>query len=166
MVQNGVIHLDGFPAAQDPDGELRRHWAHRDPAVDARRTAYGKGLTYPGQKGWDEDPEMSPDAILLMVASAQRPGVLDGRNDLWADYGSNVALYPKWQARLRSLKIPVLVIWGSRDDFFTVPGAVAYLRDAPQAEIHIIDSVHFATLESPDQVGQILVDFTGRHSLE
>jgi pimeloyl-ACP methyl ester carboxylesterase len=101
-----------------------------------------------------------------MVASAQRPGVLDGRNDLWADYGSNVALYPKWQARLRSLKVPVLVIWGSRDDFFTVPGAVAYLRDAPQAEIHIIDSVHFATLESPDQVGQILVDFTGRHSLE
>jgi pimeloyl-ACP methyl ester carboxylesterase len=42
---------------------------------------------------------------------------------------------PKWQAALREAKLPVLVIWGSPDDFFTTPGALAYFRDAPQAEV-------------------------------
>ena len=166
IAQNGVIHLDGFPAAQDPNGELRQHWLHRNPAVDQRRTAYTHNLAFPAPQTWDESDAMSPDAILLMVESAQRPGVIEARNDLWADYGSNVAHYPQWQALLRTLKVPVLVIWGSRDDFFTVPGAVAYLRDAPQAEVHILDAVHFATLESPDAVGKLIVDFTDRHDLK
>jgi pimeloyl-ACP methyl ester carboxylesterase len=165
MVQNGVIHLDGFPAAQDPTSELRQHWLHRNPAVDSKRAAYANSLSFPSPQRWDESDHMSPDAILLMVASVKRPGVVEARNSLWADYGSNVAHYPQWQALLKTLKVPVLVIWGSRDDFFTVPGAVAYLRDAPQAEVHVLDTVHFATLESPDAVGQILVDFTGRHDL-
>ncbi len=166
IAQNGVIHLDGFPAAQDPNGELRQHWQHRNPAIDQRRTAYNHSLAFPAPQTWDENDTMSPDAILLMVESAQRPGVIEARNDLWADYGSNVAHYPQWQALLRTLKVPVLVIWGSRDDFFTVPGAVAYLRDAPQAEVHILDTVHFATLESPDAVGKLIVDFTDRHDLK
>jgi pimeloyl-ACP methyl ester carboxylesterase len=165
IVQNGVIHLDGFPAAQDPHGELRQHWLHRSAAIDERRTDYVKSLAFPTPQNWDEGEYMSPDAMLLMVASAQRPGVVEARNDLWADYGSNVALYPKWQALLRLLKVPVLVIWGSHDTFFTVPGAVAYLRDAPQAEVDILDTGHFATLESPDAVGQVLVEFFGRHDL-
>ena len=97
MVQNGVIHLDGFPAAQDQNGELRRHWRNRDPAVDARRSAYVAGLGYPAPQGWVEHPEMSPDAILLMTESERRPGVIEARNDLWFDYGSNVARYPSWQ---------------------------------------------------------------------
>lgn len=165
MVQNGVIHLDGFPLAQDVNGELRQHWAHRNPAIDNRRTQYARSLAFPTPQNWDESEHVSPDAILLMVEATQRPNVIEARNDLWADYGSNVAHYPQWQALLRTLKIPVLVIWGSKDDFFTVPGAVAYLRDAPQAEVHILDSVHFATLESPDAVAQILVDFVGHHDL-
>lgn len=165
MAQNGVIHLDGFPAAQDPNGELRQHWAHRNPAIDQRRTHYARSLAFPTAQNWNESENMSPDAILLMVESVQRPGVIEARNDLWADYGANVARYPEWQILLRTLKVPVLVIWGSQDDFFTVPGAVAYLRDAPQAEVHILDSVHFATLESPDAVAQILIEFTRHHDL-
>lgn len=47
IVQNGVIHLDGFPSAQDPKGELRRHWVSRNAAVDARRAAYARSLSYP-----------------------------------------------------------------------------------------------------------------------
>jgi pimeloyl-ACP methyl ester carboxylesterase len=166
MVQNGVIHLDGFPKAQDPNGELRQHWEHRNPAVDKRRMDYAMGLKYPQPDGWDEDDKMSPDAILLMTASAQRPGVVLARNDLWFDYGNNVKRYPTWQAELRQLHPPVLVVWGSRDDFFTTPGALAYLRDAPQAEVHILDTVHFATLEQPDEIAKLILDFVARHPLE
>jgi pimeloyl-ACP methyl ester carboxylesterase len=56
---------------------------------------------------------------------------VDAHLDLWFDYGSNLPLYPEWQALLKALHIPVEVIWGSRDSIFTVPGAVAYLHEAP-----------------------------------
>lgn len=163
MVQNGVIHLDGFPAARDESGELRRHWKNRNADVDKRRTEYAKSLPYPNSEAWAKDNEMTPDAMLIMTASVQRPGVIEARNDLWFDYGTNVTRYPAWQATLQRMKVPVLVICGSRDDFFTTPGAVAYLRDAPQAEIHILDAGHFATLDAPGKVIQIMSDFLARH---
>ncbi len=163
MVQNGVIHLDGFPAAQDPQGELRRHWRERNAALDRRRETYAANLPYPGAYGWDDEDHAGPDAWSLMRAATQRPGVVAARNDLWFDYGSNVERYPAWQALLRGLHVPVLVLWGKRDDYFTVPGAWAYRREAPQAEIHILDSTHFATLDAPDEVAKLAGDFLDRH---
>lgn len=163
MVQNGVIHLDGFPAAQDPQGELRRHWRERNPALDRRRAAYAAGLPYPGASGWDDEDHAGPDAWTLMRTAIQRPGVIDARNDLWFDYGSNLERYPAWQALLRGLHVPVLVLWGKRDQFFTVPGAWAYRQQAPQAEVHVLDSTHFATLDAPDEVARQVDDFLSRH---
>ncbi|HEX7111219.1 MAG TPA: alpha/beta hydrolase [Mizugakiibacter sp.] len=165
VVQNGVIHLDGFPAAQDPDGELRRHWRARNADLDRRRADYMKALAYPDGARWTKDDGASPDASLQMMAAEQRPGVIEARNDLWFDYGNNVARYPAWQAMLRKLHVPVLVVWGSRDTYFTVPGALAYLRDAPQAEIHLLDADHFASLEVPDQIAGLIGDFLVRHRL-
>lgn len=165
VVQNGVIHLDGFPAAQDSDGELRRHWRSRNADLDRRRADYVKALTYPDGARWTLDDGASPDASLQMMAAEQRAGVIEARNDLWFDYGNNVARYPTWQAMLRRLRVPVLVVWGSRDTYFTVPGALAYRRDAPQAEIHLLDADHFASLEVPDQIAGLIGDFLVRHRL-
>ena len=165
IVQNGVIHLDGFPSAQDPHGELRQHWLHRNAAVDARRASYARSPGYPQAVGWNDDDNINPDVLLQATTAEQRPGVIEARNDLWFDYGNNVARYPAWQARLRKLKIPVLVLWGSHDDFFTTPGAFAYLRDAPQAEIHILDAGHFATLQVPDEIARLVSGFLARHRL-
>lgn len=163
IIQNGVIHLDGFPNAQDENGALRRHWQHRNPAIDARRAASTAGLSFPTTTNWSYSSVMSPDAILLMMASAQRPGVILARNDLWFDYGNNVRNYPAWQARLRRMNVPALVMWGNRDDFFTTPGAFAYLRDAPRAEVHVFDGDHFATLEQPDVISSLLAGFLAEH---
>ncbi len=165
IVQNGVIHLDGFPSAQDPDGELRRHWRSRDPAVDRRRTAYIDSLAYPRANGWADEDNIGADASLSMVAAAQRPGVAQARADLWHDYGSNVAAYSAWQALLGRLHAPLLVIWGTRDRFFTTPGALAYLTQVPAAEVDLIDSTHFATLDAPDIVAPLVGSFLERHGL-
>jgi pimeloyl-ACP methyl ester carboxylesterase len=165
IVQNGVIHLDGFPAAQDPNGELRKHWVRRNEALDKRRADYVSKLAYPSAANWDGSHLLSPDAILLMQMSEQRRGVIEARNDMWFDYGSNVASYPAWQAALKKEAPPVLVLWGSQDDFFTTPGALAYLRDVPHAEVHILDTVHFATLEAPDDIGRFVGDFLKRQHI-
>jgi pimeloyl-ACP methyl ester carboxylesterase len=163
IVQNGVIHLDGFALAQDPNGKLRSYWRTRNPAVDKQFAEDVAHLSFPSATNWTLGPNLTPDEQLLMIVSEQRPGDVDARSDLWYDYGSNLAHYPAWQKLLQSLDVPVEVIWGSHDDFFTVPGALAYLRDAPKAEIHILDAGHFATLEAPDSVAVLVADFARRY---
>ncbi len=157
VVQNGVIHLDGFPAAQDPQGELRSHWLARNTDLDRRRREFTLGMRFPQAAAWE--PSWNQDLVLLNMISAQREGVIDARNDLWFDYGTNVARYGHWQALLRELNVPVLVIWGSRDDYFTVPGALAWLRDAPQAQVHILEADHFATVELPEDIARLTREF-------
>jgi len=165
IVQNGIIHLDGFPLAQDPNSKLRQYWRSRDLASDKQFAEEAAHMPFPSATNWTQGSNITPDNELLTVISQQRPGVVDAHNDLWFDYGSNLPLYPAWQKLLQSLNIPVEVIWGSRDKFFTVPGAVAYLRDAPKAEIHILDAGHFATLDNPDAIATLVADFAQRHDL-
>jgi pimeloyl-ACP methyl ester carboxylesterase len=83
VVQNGVIHLDGFPSAQDENGDLRRHWRSRNPVIDQRRVAAWKALSFPAA-GWSGGDQPSPDVFLLTVTSAQRPGVIEARSVLFA----------------------------------------------------------------------------------
>lgn len=162
FVQNGVIHMDGFPVAQDPHSQLRRYWAQRDLAADQAQTDAAKKLAAPNAD-WKDDLNIGADASLQMVETLQRPGVAEARNDLWFDYGSNLARYPAWQATLRKMHVPVLVLWGSHDAFFTTPGAYAYRRDAPQAEVHVLDAGHFATLQMPDEIARLMSSFIDQH---
>ncbi|WP_229339086.1 alpha/beta fold hydrolase [Streptomyces flavotricini] len=77
--------------------------------------------------------------------SSGLPGRADAQADLAFDYSSNFTRYPVWQAWLRASRVPVLVVWGAGDPFFVPAGAKAYLRDAPDAEVHVIDGAgHFA----------------------
>jgi pimeloyl-ACP methyl ester carboxylesterase len=57
---------------------------------------------------------------------------------------------------------PTLVMWGRYDPSFIVPGALAYARDIPDAEIHILDAGHFALDEQADKVAQLTRDFLAR----
>lgn len=162
IVQNGAIHFDGFPMAQDPHGQLRRYWAQRDLSADQAQIDYARKLA-PPNAAWTDSDKIGADASQLMTDSLQRPGVAEARNDLWFDYGSNLARYPYWQATLRKMNVPVLVLWGNQDKFFTTPGAKAYLNEAPQAEIHILDAGHFATLQMPDKIAHLMSNFIDRH---
>lgn len=160
IIQNGVIHLDGFPAAQDVQGELRQHWQKRNADLDRRRREFTLGMRFPQAAAWDMS--WNQDLVLFSMTSAQRPGVIDARNDMWFDYGSNIARYSEWQTLLRKLEVPLLVLWGSRDSYFTVPGALAYLRDAPRAEVHLLDADHFATVEVPDEIARLVAPFLAK----
>jgi pimeloyl-ACP methyl ester carboxylesterase len=162
VIQNGVIHLDGFPAAQDENAELRRHWRSRNHEIDERRRAYTETAKYPQPDGWDWPARVPPEFVLANIASARRAEVMAARNDLWFNYGSNVEHYAAWQALLKEMSAPLLVIWGEHDTFFTTAGAVAYLRERSDAEIHILDADHYATLEVPDQIARLTREFLDR----
>jgi pimeloyl-ACP methyl ester carboxylesterase len=82
----------------------------------------------------------------------ERPQVRRVQLDLFYDYRTNVQLYPEWQQFLRERQPKTLIFWGQHDIFFTPEGGEAYLRDLPQAELHRLDSGHFAVEDSLDTI--------------
>jgi pimeloyl-ACP methyl ester carboxylesterase len=98
-------------------------------------------------------PELiSPDNWNLDFHFMERPNARRVQMDLFYDYRTNVTLYPKWQKFLRDQQPKTLIFWGQDDIFFTREGGEAYLKDLPAAEMHRLDSGHFAV---EDCLGQI-----------
>lgn len=86
------------------------------------------------------DPDLWVDEYNFL----NQPGQAAIQIDLFYDYRTNIASYPKWQQWLRAHQPPLLVLWGKFDPSFTVDGAHAYKHDVPEAEIHVLDAGHFA----------------------
>jgi pimeloyl-ACP methyl ester carboxylesterase len=82
--------------------------------------------------------------------------------ELAFDYRTNVAAYPAWQAYLRKMQPPLLVVWGRHDPLFTEAGAWAYRADVPSAEIHLLDAGHFALDLEADTIARLVRDFLTR----
>jgi pimeloyl-ACP methyl ester carboxylesterase len=80
------------------------------------------------------------------------------------DYTSNVALYPTWQTYLREHQPPTLITWGANDQYFVADGARAYLADVPEAELHLLDTGHFALATHIDEVAELIAAFHATHT--
>jgi pimeloyl-ACP methyl ester carboxylesterase len=90
-------------------------------------------------------PELiSPDNWNMDFRFMERPNARRVQMELFYDYRTNVGLYPQWQKFLRDRQPPTIIFWGQNDIFFTPEGGDAYLRDLPDAEMHHLDSGHFA----------------------
>ena len=95
-------------------------------APETTRWQYTHGVT--------DASTVSPDGQNLDNYYLARPGADEVQLDLFGDYKSNVAMYPKFQAYFREHKPPLLAVWGKNDPFFLPPGAEAFRRDMPRAE--------------------------------
>ncbi|MFC3980029.1 alpha/beta fold hydrolase [Streptosporangium jomthongense] len=114
-------------------------------------------------EGGTSDPEtISPDGWTLDQHFLDLPGRKEAQVALAFDYRSNVARYPEWQEWLRANRPPTLVVWGSNDPFFVAEGARAYLRDVPEAELHLFDTGHFALEEKLPEITPLIADFLER----
>ena len=72
--------------------------------------------------------------------------------DFFYDYRTNVDLYPKWQAFLREKQPETIIFWGQNDIFFTKEGGEAFLQVLPKAEMHRLQSGHFALEDCLDEI--------------
>src|SRR5690349_6562203 len=57
---------------------------------------------------------------------------------------------------------PLLIPWGKNAGIFTVEGAELYKRDIPSAELHLLDTGHFALEEEVDRIGSLMHEFLDR----
>jgi len=92
----------------------------------------------------------------------QRPDAKQVQLDLFYDYRTNVALYPTWQAFLRKQLPRTIIFWGQNDIFFTPAGGEAYRDALPDAEMHRLDSGHFAVEDSLDEIVEGMIGFYDR----
>jgi len=161
IVQNANAYAEGISAAFDP---LKPFWADRTPRTEmAARALLTRDTTvFQYTHGARRPDRVSPDAWTSDQAFLDQPGIDAIQLDLLHDYPSNLALYPAWQAYLRAHRPPTLVVWGRNDPFFTVPGAEAFQRDLPDAEIHLLDTGHFALEEERDAIAALLRRFLTR----
>ena len=83
--------------------------------------------------------------------------------DLFYDYTSNVALYPTWQSYLRDQQPATLVTWGANDRYFVADGARAYRTDLPDAELHLLDTGHFALATHAEEIAELIAAFYAEH---
>ena len=105
---------------------------------------------------------ISPDGWTLDTHYVSRPGVDEIQLDLFGDYASNVALYPAFQAYFRKHQPRLLAVWGKNDSFFLPPGAEAYKRDLPEAEVRFLDTGHFALETHGAEIADAIADFLNR----
>jgi pimeloyl-ACP methyl ester carboxylesterase len=61
--------------------------------------------------------------------------------------------------------VPLLAIWGKSDPFFLSPGAEAYKRDLPNAEVHFLDAGHFALETHSAEIAGYIRNFLGRQKI-
>ncbi len=161
IVQNGNAYEEGLGAFWDP---IKLYWASGGAAdrealrwlttLQATRFQYTDGFP---------DPTLvSPDTWTLDQALLDRPGNSEIQLDLFYDYRTNPPLYPAWQEWLRRAKPPTLVVWGKNDQIFPAPGAAPYRRDVPDAEIHLLDTGHFALESNGPEIASLMLDFLDR----
>jgi len=159
--QNGNAYEEGLSEGWNP---IQAYW--KDPSPKNREAL--RAFLTPETTQWQythgvDDPEqLSPDAWTLDSALLARPGNDEIQLDLFGDYKSNVALYPKFQEYFRTARPPLLAVWGKNDPFFLPPGAEAFRRDQPQAEIHLLDAGHFALESRGPEIAAIIRDFLAR----
>ena len=144
IVQNTNAYEEGFTAAWD--GLRGALWSNRAPETEKPLEGF---LTRDAIKSFyvhgSANPELiSPDNWNHDFGLMTRPHSVRINLDLFYDYRTNVALYPKWQAFLREKQPKTLIFWGQDDIFFTREGGEAYLRDLPKAELHRLAAGHFA----------------------
>jgi pimeloyl-ACP methyl ester carboxylesterase len=102
-----------------------------------------------------EDPTLvNPDAWQHAQWGMDRPGNKDIQYELHADYASNFDKYDEWHAYFRKYQPPTLVVWGTGDFVFGVPGAQAYKKDLKTIELHLLDTGHFALETHAREIAQ------------
>ncbi len=74
----------------------------------------------------------------------------------------NLGWFPRYQAYLREHRPPTLIAWGPQDGFMPEPSARAWLRDLPEAELHLLDGGHWALETNLAEIVALMRDFLGR----
>lgn len=162
IIQNANAYEEGLGAKWK---NIAAYWenpqAHPEQPVlftslEAARVRHAGGSPNPERY----NPALWEDEFVWL----SKPGQQEIQEALLYDYRTNIASYPAWQAWLRQRQPPTLITWGGYDSSFITAGGLAYRRDLPEAEIHVLDAGHFALDEKLDEIAVLILAFLPKHT--
>jgi pimeloyl-ACP methyl ester carboxylesterase len=158
IVQNGNAYEEGLLKFWDP---IKKYWY--EPLSENRKAL--EFMVSPATTKWQYQNGVSDLSLLdpttwtLDQVFLDRPGNGDIQLDMLFDYGSNVPLYPQFQAFFRKYQPPTLIVWGKNDFIFPSEGAAPYKRDLVEVETHLLDTGHFALETHGDEIADRIERF-------
>jgi len=159
LVQNGNAYEEGLSPFWEP---IKAFWA--DPENEEKRKVVASMLSLEGTKwqyltGVRDTSRISPDTWVHDQSKLDRPGNADIQMAMFYSYRTNLGRYPEWHNYFRTYQPPTLITWGGNDEIFPASGAKAYLKDLPNAELHILDTGHFALEEDGTKIAALIDRF-------
>jgi pimeloyl-ACP methyl ester carboxylesterase len=163
ILQNGDIYEDEHGPKYRP---LKEYWSNPTPEG---RERLGEAVSEEGFRDEfiGEIPDrmverVSPDLWKLSWSVMREPRRRENVISLLADQGSTLDWFPRQQAYLREHQPPTLIVWGPHDGYMPEGAARAYLRDLPDAELHLLDGGHWLLETHLDEVVALAREFLGR----
>jgi pimeloyl-ACP methyl ester carboxylesterase len=162
IIQNGDIYEDELGRKYQP---LKEYWANPTPEARAK---LGEAVTEEGFRDEflndvrGELAERIPPDLWKLHWSLTTPQRREIAVGVIAGLKENLAWFPKYQGYLREHRPPTLIVWGPQDGYMPEGSARAYLKDLPDAELHLLDGGHWALETNLDEIVTFAREFLGR----
>ena len=162
IIQNGDIYEDQLGPKYAP---LQAYF--QNPTPEGRRKL-GEAVNEEGFRDEflnDLRPELAeqiPPDLWKLHWSLMTPRRREIAIDVIAGLKENLAWFPRYQAYLLDHRPPTLIVWGPQDGYMPAGSARAYLRDLPDAELHLLDGGHWLLETNLDEVAELTRDFLSR----
>lgn len=162
IIQNGDIYEDQLGPKYET---LKEYW--NNPTAEGRQkladavSEEGFRDEFVGEIDEHLVERISPDLWKLSwsLMTPQRREIMVG---LMEGLRENLSWFPRYQAYLRQHLPPTLIVWGPQDGYMPEGAARAYLRDQPDAELHLLDGGHWALETNLAEIVVLVRDFLGR----
>jgi len=164
VVQNGNAYAEGIGSGFDA---MKPFWANRNSETEkpVRALLTKETTMFQYTHGVVDPSRISPDSYTVDQFFLDRPGNAEIQLDLLYNYQSNLPQYDRWHEYFRKRQPRMLIVWGKNDPFFTVEGAKAYQKDIPTAQLHLIDTGHFALEDSSAFIAERMREFLSQSAV-
>ncbi len=167
IIQNGVAHAEGInqeflTGTKEFSTGLSDYWEER--SEKSVRVLLSWLLTIEGTRwhylhGARDPAKISPDNWEIDQAYQDRPGNKEIQLSILYYAKRDLDVFDDWQQYFRKHRPPTLITWGKNDGIFTVAGAELLKRDIPGAELHLLDTGHFALEEEVGRIASLMREF-------
>jgi pimeloyl-ACP methyl ester carboxylesterase len=162
IIQNGDIYEDQLGPKYAP---LQAYFRNPTPAGKSKLAEAVTEEGFEDEFLNDVKPELveriPPDLWKLhwSLMTAERRQIVV---DVIAGLKENLTWFPRYQRYLRDHHPPALIVWGPDDGYMPEGAARAYLRDLPDAELHLLDGGHWLLETHLHEVVTVVRGFLGR----
>jgi pimeloyl-ACP methyl ester carboxylesterase len=163
LIQNGDIYEDQLGPKY---AAIRRHWsapsAETRAVLEAAISEEGFRHEFVGEIAGPLVPLVPPDLWKLHWPLMDTPIRRGVALRLMEGLQENLSWFPRYQSYLRDHRPPALIIWGPQDGYMPEGAARAYLRDLPDAELHLLDGGHWLLETHFDEALPLIRGFLDR----